>query len=89
MSWRISRNTYDTIKMKKAESQKRTSWPQCIKIGRTTVKIYRRKIPSGNWGYRIPNYSSGKRHFDCYTNDIEAIDAATLLAKKLSERQFF
>ena len=45
-------------------------------------------MPSGNWGYRIPNYSSGKRHFDCYTNDIEAIDAATLLAKKLSERQF-
>ena len=50
MSWRISRNTYDTVKMKKADSQKRTSWPQCIKIGRTTVKIYRRKMPSGKWG---------------------------------------
>ena len=66
MSWRISRNTYDTVKMKKADSQKRPSWPQCIKIGRTTVKIYRRKMPSGKWGYRIPNYSSGKRRFKCF-----------------------
>ena len=40
-----------------------------------------------NWGYRIPNYSSGKRCFDCYANEAEAIEAATRLARKLSERQ--
>ena len=44
MSWGISHNTYDTVKMKKAESQKRSSWPQCIKIGRATVKIYSSKF---------------------------------------------
>ena len=73
--------------MKKHEAPKRTPWPRLTKIGRTTVKIYRRKMPSGNWGYRIPNYSSGKRCFDCYANEAEAIEAATHLARKLSERQ--
>ena len=73
--------------MKKHEAPKRTPWPLFNKIGRTTVKIYRRKMPSGNWGYRIPNYSSGKRCFDCYANEAEAIEAATRLARKLSERQ--
>ena len=71
--------------MKKHEAHKRTPWPRFIKIGRTTVKIYRRKMPSGNWGYRIPNYSSGKRCFDCYANEAEAIEAATRLARKLSD----
>ena len=87
MSWRISRNTYDTVKMKKADSQKRPSWPQCIKIGRTTVKIYRRKMPSGKWGYRIPNYSSGKRRFKCFISESEAIEAAIQLARNLNKRQ--
>ena len=44
-------------------------------------------MPSGNGGYRTPNYSSGKRRFDCYANEAEAIEAATRLARKLSERQ--
>ena len=44
-------------------------------------------MPSGNWGYRIPNYSSGKCPFDCYANEAEAIELATRLARKLSERQ--
>jgi len=73
--------------MKKHEAPNRTPWPRLIKIGRTTVKIYRRKMPSGNWAYRIPNYSSGKRRFDCHPDETEAIEAATRLARKLSERQ--
>jgi len=44
-------------------------------------------MPSGNWAYRIPNYSSGKRRFDCHPDETEAIEAATRLARKLSERQ--
>ena len=73
--------------MKKHEVLKRTSRLRLIKIGRAGVEIYRRKMPSGNWGYRIPNYSSGKRRFDCYANEAEAIEAETPLARKLSERQ--
>ena len=44
-------------------------------------------MPSGNWAYRIPNYSSGKRRFDCHPDEAGAIEAATRLARKLSERQ--
>ena len=86
MSWRISRNTSDTVHMKKHEAPKRTPWPRLTKIGRATVNIYRRKMPSGNWAYRIPNYSSGKRRFDCHPDEAGAIEAATRLARKLSER---
>ena len=87
MSWRISRNTSDTVHMKKHEAPKRTPWPRLTKIGRATVNIYRRKMPSGNWACRIPNYSSGKRRFDCHPDEAGAIEAATRLARKLSERQ--
>ena len=66
--------------MKKHEATKRTPWPRLI-------KAYRRKMTSGNWAYRIPNYSSGKRRFDCHPDEIEAIEATTHLARKLSERQ--
>ena len=37
--------------------------------------------------YRISNYSSGKCRFDCHTDEAQAIEAATRLARKLSERQ--
>ena len=80
MSWRNSRNTNDTVHMKKHEAPKRIPWPRLIKIGRTTVKIYRRKMPSAN-------YSSGKRRFECHPDEAEAIEAETRLARKLSERQ--
>ena len=73
MSWRISRNINGTDHMKKHEALKRTSRLRLIKIGRAGVEIYRRKMPSGNWGYRTPNYSSGKGRFDCYANEAEAI----------------
>lgn len=72
--------------MKQNEADKR-SWPRCIKVGRIKVRIYRRKMPSGNWGYRIPNYSSGKRRFDCFTSEAEATEAALSLARKLGDRQ--
>ncbi|HIL73932.1 MAG TPA: site-specific integrase [Verrucomicrobia bacterium] len=80
MSWRNSRNTNGTVHIKKHEAPKRAPWPRLIKIGRTTVKIYRRKMPSGNWAYRIPSYSSGKRRFDCHpvkaTQAVKADDVA-------------
>lgn len=34
----------------------------------------------------VSNYSSGKRRFDCYAQDTEALEAATTLARKLSSR---
>ncbi|MDC0309546.1 hypothetical protein OAL72_02225 [bacterium] len=46
--------------MKKHEAPKRTPWPRLIKIGRATVKIYRRKMPSGNWAYHISKLQLGQ-----------------------------
>ena len=70
--------------------RKRTSskdWPKEIKHGRATVKVYRRKMPNGNWGFMVANYSSGKRRWDSYPNEAKAIEAATLLARRMSKQQ--
>jgi site-specific recombinase XerD len=61
-------------------------WPKRVTIGRVTVRIYKRKTPAGKDGYMIANYSSGKRRMDSYTDEEEAIDAATTLARNLSEQ---
>ena len=44
-------------------------------------------MPSGKWGYRIPNYSSGKRRFKCFISESEAIEAAIQLSRNLNKRQ--
>jgi integrase len=70
--------------------RKRTSskdWPKEIKHGRATVKVYRRKMPNGNWGFMVANYSSGKRRWDSYPNEAKAIEAAKLLARRMSKQQ--
>lgn len=35
----------------------------------------------------VANYAAGKRRYDCYPNEEEALDAANRLARQLSERQ--
>ncbi len=54
--------------------------------GREKVSVYRRKTPSGNFAYMIANYANGKRRFDSYSDDREAIKEAGKLARRLSER---
>ena len=71
-------------KRKRASSK---DWPREIKHGRATVKVYRRKMPNGNWGFMIANYSSGKRRWDSYPNEAKAIEAAALLARRMSSQQ--
>lgn len=49
--------------------------------------MYRRKTPLGNYAYMVANYSEGKRRFDSYATEAAAMEAATKLAKQLSERE--
>jgi len=66
---------------------KSEAWPRKIRLGRILVSVYRRRTPSGQIGYQVANYASGKRRLDSYPTDTEAIEAANRLARQLSERQ--
>jgi len=73
-----------TVTRKRVSSKE---WPRQIKHGRATVKVYRRKMPNGNWGFMIANYSSGKRRWNSYPNEAKAIEAAALLARRMGSQQ--
>jgi integrase len=62
----------------------RKHWPQKVNVGRVSVPIYRRKTPQKNWAYMVANYAEGKRRFDSYASEESAMDAALLLARRLS-----
>lgn len=64
-----------------------SNWPRKVTFGRVSVTVYRREIPSGGFGFMVANYSAGKRRFDSYPTEAEALDAAQRLARQLSERQ--
>src|ERR1035441_3380302 len=55
--------------------------------GRETVSVYKRIAPNGSPCFMVANYSTGKRRFDSYGNEAEAIEAAGKLARQMSERQ--
>ena len=63
------------------------SWPRKVQLGRVTVSIYQRRTPSGGEGYIVANYSSGKRRFDSYAIEDEALEAAQRLCRQMSEGQ--
>jgi len=60
-------------------------WPRKVTIGRVTVKVYKRLTPAGKVGFRVENYSTGERGLDSYKNEADAMDAATKLARQLSQ----
>lgn len=63
------------------------TWPRKIVHGRETVPVYRRQTPLGNFAYMVANYAGGKRRFDSYASEGEAIEAAGKLARQMSERE--
>jgi len=78
------------LRMSTKTKRKRASskdWPREIKHGRTSVKVYRRKMPNGHWGFMVANYSTGKRRWDSYPTETKAIAAAKLLAQRMSKQQ--
>lgn len=54
-----------------------------VQPGRAIVKVYRRKTPVGNFSFMLANYVGGKRRFDSYPTETEAVEAATTLAKRI------
>ncbi len=66
---------------------RKNDWPKKVTIGRKSVTVYRRKIPSGGFGFMVANYATGQRRLDSYPTEAEALDAAQRLARQLSERQ--
>jgi integrase len=67
--------------------EKAESWPKRIHFGRVTITIYRRKTPNGTPGYLVCSYASGKRKLISYPTEAEALDAANVLARRMSENQ--
>src|SRR5687768_6828687 len=62
------------------------AWPRKVTVGRESITVYRRLTPLGNFAFKVANYSTGKRRFDCYPNEAAAIEAAKKLAGQMSER---
>lgn len=62
------------------------TWPRKVTVGRQTVTVYRRLTPLGNFAFMVANYADGKRRFDSYATEADALDAAGKLARQLSAR---
>jgi integrase len=62
------------------------NWPRKITFGREAVTVYKRTTPAGNDAYMVANYSGEKRRFDSYSDEAEALEAASKLARQLSQR---
>jgi hypothetical protein len=76
--------------MKRASSRKKDKSGQAFHIatcGRERVRVYKRIAPNGSHCFMVANYSSGKRRFDSYADEAEAIEAAGKLARQMSERE--
>ena len=76
------------MKMRPPRKQSRSEdWPRKVRLGRVSVSIYRRKTPSGGVAYMVSNYATGRRRFDCYASEDDALDAAQRLLRQLSETE--
>jgi hypothetical protein len=75
-----------TSPTRKPERETRKAY-HVANCGREKVSIYRRIAPNGSPCYMVANYSTGKRRFDSYADESLAIEAATKLARQMSERQ--
>jgi integrase len=74
------------IKHESGKPAKKTVWPRKVRFGRVIVPVYRRVNGSGNVGFMVVNYADGKRRFESYPTEAEAVEAAETLAKRLSQR---
>ena len=68
------------------KSKRGDRWPRQVTVGRVSVTVYRRTTPVGKPGFMVVNYANGKRRFDSYADEAEALEAAGRLARQLSER---
>jgi integrase len=69
--------------MKTTRSRK-PKWPKHITLGNVTVTIYRRITPNGKTGFMLAYKQDGKRKFDSYPDEAEAVQEANTKARQLS-----
>lgn len=69
--------------MKTTRSRK-PKWPKQITLGNVTVTIYKRITPNGKTGFMLAYQQDGKRKFDSYPDEAEAIQEANTKARQLS-----
>ena len=67
--------------------QSTNDWPRKITVGRETVTVYRRKTPVGNFAFMVGNWVEGKRRFDSYSAESDALKAAETLAQRLDKNR--
>ena len=70
----------------KATPSRKSDWPKKVRVGRTSVSVYRRQNTVGNFNFMVANYADGERRFDSYASETDAMEAALRLARQLSER---
>lgn len=70
------------------ENPEKQGWPRKVQPGREAVTVYRRLTPSGNFAYMVANYADGKRRFDSYSKEADALEAAETLAKRIDKRDY-
>jgi integrase len=70
------------------KTRKQDTWPRKVQPGREVVTVYRRLTPQGNFAYMLANYADGKRRFDSYASEADALSAAETLAKRIDARDY-
>jgi len=70
----------------KTPRSRKDRWPRKVTCGRVCVSVYRRTMPNGEPGFMVANYAGGRRRFDSYPQEGDALEAANRLARQLSER---
>jgi integrase len=74
----------------KTTPSRKPAWPKHIAFGNVTVTVYKRTTPNGNKGFMLAymqdgkDGKKGKRKFDSYTDEAEAILEAEKKARQLS-----
>lgn len=72
--------------MNPTKSRKR-KWPRVVSVGRVKVTVYRRQMPNGSPGFLVADYSTGKRKLISYPSEELALEAAEILANRLSKHE--
>ena len=67
-----------------SRKDKKPKWPKTVTEGNVKVMIYKRTTPNGKTGFMLAYKQDGKRKFDSYPDETQAIDQATQKARQLS-----
>ena len=72
------------------KAKQEETWPRKVQPGRATVTVYQRRTPSGNPAFMVANRAEqgGKRRFDSYSSEADALAAADTLARRLDKLDY-